>query len=82
MLIVADDDETVASRLCSCRSTSASFERGLEGTLDELRGLAMLGAWGWSFDAAVKGRKEQEVIVCLCPILGFSIYNREADAMA
>jgi hypothetical protein len=42
---VAEGEETVAFRLCSCSSTLALLERGLEGTLVDLRWQAMLGSW-------------------------------------
>jgi len=41
--MVAEGDETVAFKLCSCSSTLISLERGLEGTLADLRWHAILG---------------------------------------
>uniref|UniRef100_A0A0A8Y1P2 Uncharacterized protein n=1 Tax=Arundo donax TaxID=35708 RepID=A0A0A8Y1P2_ARUDO len=41
--MVAEGEEMVAFRLCSCSSTLASLERGLDGTLADLRWQAMLG---------------------------------------
>jgi hypothetical protein len=33
---VAEDEEMVAFRICSCSSTVVLLERGLEGTLEDL----------------------------------------------
>lgn len=42
-VLIVDKGETVAVfRLCSCSSTSVSPERGLEGTLMDLRWGAMI----------------------------------------
>jgi hypothetical protein len=41
--MVAEGEDTVAFRLCSCSSTLESLERGLEGALTDLRWQAILG---------------------------------------
>jgi hypothetical protein len=43
VLMVTDGDEMAAFRLCSCSSTWISLERGLEGTLADLRWHTILG---------------------------------------
>jgi hypothetical protein len=70
---VAEGEEMVAFRLWSCSSTLVLLERGLEGTLADLRWQAMLGnGIGRSYEASSCWRMEEKPSCCngVFPALG------------
>jgi hypothetical protein len=78
--MVEEDEEIVVFKLWSCSSTSISLERGLEGTLADLRWQAMavvVEAVVLSFSQEVEKKRScsAAAMVSVQPWLA-SIYNR------
>lgn len=81
----AEDEKMVVFKLCSCCSTPASFERGLEGALADLRWKAMLRVEALML--CLESRREEKIRQDHLRFVGAepwlpSIYNRETEEMA
>jgi hypothetical protein len=84
--MVAQDEEMVVFKLWSCSSTLTSLERGLEGTLADLRWKAMA-----SMEAEVlcfplemeEKRAQRKLLKCCRPaMVVLYIYNEKAEEVA
>jgi hypothetical protein len=73
--MVADGEQTIDLRPCSCSSMLASLERGLEGTLADLWWQAMLGMGGAKAKPLFAGNGREGKLLQWClPGFGYLLY--------
>jgi hypothetical protein len=62
--MVAEGEDTVAFRLCSCSSTLESLERGLEGALTDLRWQAIFGIDALKLPGSTREKENRSKASC------------------